>query len=426
MALTVAIIVATMATSGHSETPASVVPPAAKEMAEILHQRDRLQLENSLGDEKLRQELASTQAELARLKNESDLLKARAERELAERRIAIDAAKVEMEAINSRVALESARKQAETQTQLIELRAAKDRAELEAELASAQFTKRASEFKATELEWNTKTSELRAKLAQREKEEESNSYAEEKPVYLKDPLTANNELVLSDRRIPLNGLITMATADDICARIDYFNNKNKEYPIFIVIDDSPGGSVMAGYKILKSMESSTAPVYVVVKSFAASMAAAITTLAPRSFAYPNAIILHHQISNGMMGNLTEQREGLKTLEQWWQRLATPIAKKMGISTDEFVKQMYAHTATGDWKEFADEAVKLKWVDTVVGRCHETVWRKNPDSDSGSAVAKAEASTPKVDAKGHAYQVLSRVNPADCYYLHNPDGYYRME
>jgi len=420
-----ATIIATLVTSGHSETPAST----PSETAELARQRDRLHLENSLGEEKLRQELASTQAELARLKNEGELLRARAERELAMRRIAIDAAKVEMEAINSRVALETARKQAESQIQLIDLLAAKERAETEAELATAEFTKKASTFKMTELEWNTRTAELRAKLALRQKEEESDAYADQQPVYLKEPLTAKNELVLSDRRIPLNGLITMSTADDICARIDYFNNKNKEWPIFIVIDDSPGGSVMAGYKILRSMQSSTAPVYVVVKSFAASMAAAIATLAPRSFAYPNAIILHHQISSGMSGNLTEQREGLKTLEQWWQRLAAPIAAKMGVSTEEFVKRMYAHTTTGDWKEFADEAVKLKWIDTVVGRCHETAWRKNPNADSGSAAAVVtanQASAQKIDAKGRAYQVLPRVNPVDCYYLHNPDAYFRME
>jgi ATP-dependent Clp protease protease subunit len=315
---------------------------------------------------------------------------------------------------------------------LIDLRAARDKANMEAELATAELTKRQNGFKTEELEWNMKTSELRAKLAQREKEEEANAYADQEPVYMKNPLTTNGELILSDRRIPMNGLITAATADFVCSRIDYFNNKNKEWPIFIVIDDSPGGSVMAGNKILESIQSSTAPVYVVVKSFAASMAATITTLAPRSFAYPNAVILHHQISNGMMGNLTEQREGLKNLEQWWHRMATPIAAKMGISTDEFVKQMYAHSASGDWQEFADDAVKLKWVDAVVGRCRETAWRKNPDTESpipGQQVATAvhaEVSTEKVDAKGHAYVVLPHLNPVDCYYLHNPDGYYRAE
>lgn len=429
MGLVVATIFATLITSGHTEPPAPAAPATKSDTADLTRQRDRLQLENSLHDESLRRELATAQAALARLKSEAELLKGRSDRQLAERRVAVDAAKVELEAINSRVALETARKQAEMQVQLIELRAARDRAEVEAELASAQFTKRVSTFKAAEVEWNAKTVELRAKLAQREKEEEADAYAEQRPVYLKDPLTADGELVLSDRRIALNGLITMTTADFVSARIDYYNNKNKEWPIFIVIDDSPGGSVMAGYKILKSMQSSTAPVYVVVKSFAASMAAAIATLSQRSFAYPNAVILHHQISNGMIGNLTEQREGVKTLEQWWQRLAAPIAEKMGVSTEEFVQQMYAHTKSGDWKEFADEAVKLKWIDTVVGRCRETVWRKNPDTDAAGTAevaATERAGAQKTDAKGRAYMVLPRVNPVDCYYLHNPDGYYRME
>ena len=424
MGLFVAIICATMANSGHAETPAPTAPAANEDSAELTRQRDRLLLENSLRDEKLRKDLAATQTEVARLKAESDLLKAKAERAIAEN-------KIEMETLNSAAALESARKQAEMQAQLITLRSARDRAELEAELATAELTKRQNTFKATEIEWTMKTAELRAKLALREKEEEVDSYAEEKPVYLKNPVTADGELILTDRRISMNGLITPATADFVCSRIDYFNNKNKEWPIFIVIDDSPGGSVMAGNKILESMSSSTAPVYVVVKSFAASMAATIATLAPRSYAYPNALILHHQISNGMMGNLTEQREGLRTLEQWWKRMATPIAAKMGIPLEDFVKQMYAHTATGDWQEFADEAVKLHWIDQVVGRCRETAWRKNPDSGMAShnQVATADgasASTEKVDSKGRAYKTLPHLNPVDCYYLHNPDGYYRAE
>lgn len=429
MGLTVVIIFTTLATTAHAEPPPSAAPPAT-DTTELMRQRDRLLIENQLRDETLRKELSATQAELTRLKSEAELARARAERELAEQRLVIDRTKVEMEQITSKVALESARRHAESQAQLVELRASKERAELEADLAVAEFTKRNSAFKAAEVEWNTKAVELRAKLVQREKEEESEAYADQQPVYLKDPLTPEGDLVLSDRRIPLNGVITMPMADFIATRIDYFNNKNKEWPIFIVIDDSPGGSVMAGHKILKSMQSSTAPVYVVVKSYAASMAAAITTLAPRSFAYPNAVILHHQISNGMSGNLTEQREGLKTLEQWWLRLATPIAAKMGISTEEFVKQMYAHTTTGDWKEFADEAVKLKWVDAIVGRCHETAWRKNPTMTASAEEQFATAGkvpvSEKLDAKGRPCMVLPRPNPVDCYYLHNPDGYYRVE
>jgi ATP-dependent Clp protease protease subunit len=413
-------------------------PVPAPDATEMQRHRDQLLLENQIADEALRRDLAGAAAESARLKSDAELQRARLDRDLMLKRAEIEKARVEMEDLSARLALETARKQAETQAELAELRAVKERADLEANVALAEYNKRNNAFKAEEVTWNAKLAELRAKVAQREKETEANSYAEQRPIYLKDPLTADGELILSDRRIALNGLITMATADFVSARIDYFNNKTKEFPIFIVIDDSPGGSVMAGYKILKSMQSSSAPVYVVVKSFAASMAAAICTLAPRSFAYPNAIILHHQISNGMMGNLTVQREGLKMLEQWWQRLAAPIAAKMGISVDDFIKQMYAHTTTGDWKEFADEAVKLKWVDTVIGRCHETAWVKNPDADQNPAAQVAtsavavpatkmvSAMTERADEKGHLFMKLPRLNPVDCYYLYNPDNYFRGE
>jgi ATP-dependent Clp protease protease subunit len=102
--------------------------------------------------------------------------------------------------------------------------------------------------------------------------------------------------------------------------------------------------------------------------------------------------------------------------------------------------MYAHTTTGDWKEFADEAVKLKWVDTVIGRCHETAWVKNPDAEvsaptqvatsaaasAASAARLVSAMTERADDKGHPYMMLPRLNPVDCYYLYNPDNYFRSE
>lgn len=372
-------------------------------------------------------------SELQQLKLQADLARARADSELVQKRIEIERARVEMESITTGVALEAARLQNGMQKEIAKLRADRDRVEIEAELAQAEYTRRNNQYKTQEVAWNTRIAELRAKLAEREKELELADIVEERPVYLKEPMQANGDLVISDRRIPLNGLITMETAEFVCARIDFYNNKNKEFPIFIVIDDSPGGSVMAGYKIVKSMQSSTAPVYVVVKSFAASMAAAICALAPRSFAYPNAIILHHQISSGAQGNLTLQRERVKILEQWWQRLAEPIAEKMGVSIEEFARQMYAHNSSGDWQEFADNAQKLKWVDVVVARCEETALLKIPDGGRAGTIALASAafSGPAVVAPAsaptaEARRSLPRLNPVDCYYLYDPDGYYRAE
>jgi ATP-dependent Clp protease protease subunit len=135
------------------------------------------------------------------------------------------------------------------------------------------------------------------------------------------------------------------------------------------------------------------------------------------------------MSTGLLGNLTVQREGLKNMEEWWQRLASPISAKMGVSTEEFIKQMYAHSATGDWKEFADNAVKLKWVDAVIGRCHETALVKNPDSNRPAGVTMASTAhqfEATMHSQARSAAVLPRLGPLDCYYLYNPDGYFRTE
>jgi ATP-dependent Clp protease, protease subunit len=395
-------------------------------------ERDRLSLENQLRDEALRKELASQTAELQRIKVETDLARARADHAVAEKSAELQKARTEMEEINTRLALESAKLQGAMEKEMAELRAKRERAELESQVSLAEFTRKNNEFKSKEIEWNSRLAELRAKVNEHENELEAEAYVDAKAEYTKEPMQPNGDLLISDRRIGLNGPITAETADYICSRIDFFNNKDKEYPIFIVIDDSPGGSVMAGYKILKSMQSSAAPVYVVVKSYAASMAAAICTLSQKSYAYPNAIILHHQISNGIHGNLSAQRDGVKMLEQWWERLATPIAQKMGITLEQFTKQMYAHSSSGDWQEFADSAVKLKWVDAVVGRCRETALIKNPDRDPHGVYAikaSMQLSAPAAEkgSSGSRNSItLPRLNPADCYYLHNPDGFYRVE
>jgi ATP-dependent Clp protease protease subunit len=202
---------------------------------------------------------------------------------------------------------------------------------------------------------------------------------------------------------------------------------------------------MAGYNILKSMESSQAPVYVVVKSFAASMAACIATCADKSFAYPNAVVLHHQISSGSFGNLTMQRENLAEIEEWWRRLSQPVAKKMGLSTEDFIKRMYQEASSGDWSEFGDKAAELKWIDHVVSEIRETALVKNPDAARPSApsapgtpmpsprpqtglesgLSSQPPVTESIDDKGQPYTRLPRLAPKDFYYLYNPDGYYRL-
>lgn len=299
----------------------------------------------------------------------------------------------------------------------------------ESSLAKAKAAKLSSELNAKRTEWDLKTARLNAEIQTLQVEKKREAYADSKPVYLDNPLKEDNTLVISDRRIALNGPILGETADYITTRINYYNNKDATKPIFIVIDSSPGGSVMSGYRILKAMDGSKAPVYVVLKSYAASMAATMVTLAKKSFAYPNAVMLHHQISSTFFFtsmNLTQQKEHYAEMVKWWERLAAPIAKKMGITTEEFIKEMYKKSSDGDWSEFASDAKALKWVDHIVERIEETSLLKDPDSE------KKIKKLPKViiaegnDEKGRPVAYLPRLSPKDMYFIYNPDRYYQLK
>ena len=417
------VLPATM-TTNNGATQVTVTPAAPagpedpkltelkKETAKLAAERDRISTENLIAKERLAAELASRRAELERtaLKTEEEKARLAAEFDVARQKADRELATLKME--NEKLMLESA--------------IAKSKADL-----------RLSELRMQEAEARTGITRLATLIEQKEKEISAAQYATSDPSYPENPHQGKT-LIISDRRISLNGPIMTLTADDVSDRIAYFNNKSSKLPIFMVIDNSPGGSVMAGYKILKSMQGSEAPVYVVVKSFAASMAACIATLADKSFAYPNAVILHHQISSGSFGNLTQQKESIQEIEEWWQRLAGPIAAKMGISTEDFIKKMYSRVSTGDWSEFADKAVSLKWVDHIVEEVRETAQVKHPDltprplpTFTFLPLRGAEASaaipymTEGIDEKGRPCMFLPRPNPKDVYYMFNPDGYYRM-
>lgn len=381
----------------------------ADETAKAKSETERLSILNAYAEEKSKNDTNELRAEIARLKLEKELL-------------------------SETMAHAAATQSSNQRDHIAKFTAEKEELTRETTLAKLEAEKLAAKLKVFQADSSMKTSGLMAEISEIETQKKRDNYANAEPIYLDNPLKKNGTLVISDRRIPFNGPVTSSLADRVTIRINYFNNKDPKKPIFIVIDDSPGGSVMAGYRILKAMEGSEAPIYVVVKSFAASMAATITTLAEKSFVYPNAIILHHQISQSFMFssmNLTEQKENVEDLKKWWARLADPIAEKMGITSDEFIEMMYKKTVTGDWTEFGDDAVKIKWADHVVNRIHETALLKNPDAKSTAPTTTRSAAienglTPAIDDNGNHYMILPRRNPKDLYLMHNPDGFYRFK
>ena len=370
--------------------------------------------------------------------------------EQSERRMEMDKMKFEMEERTQKLAEAELKRKEALDSELAALKTEVEQLNAQKEIAAARADANLTAMRIADGEMKAKLSNLMGEIAVKEKASEAAYYANQEPIQLDNPLRGKR-LVISDRRIELNGPIGSSTAEHIATRINFYNNKDAKKPIFIVIDNSPGGSVMSGYKILRAMDGSDAPIYVVVKQFAASMAATIATLADHSVAYPNAIILHHQIAAGVSGNLTQQRESLKEMEEWWRRLAEPIAKKMGISRDEFIKQMYKRVSSGDWMEFGDQAQKLKWVDHIVDEIHESALVKSPDACRPTTTAKptiipvrrttasgavVESAIPvqatgmelyeQIDQDGRPFVRLPRPNPIDHYYMHNPDNYYRFK
>lgn len=275
----------------------------------------------------------------------------------------------------------------------------------------------------------------------KQKHQELDNWVRNKPQYAKFPVTLNLDdpeyvdITLSDRIIPLNGVITYATSDYVTERIEYYNNHSQELPIFVVIDYSPGGSVMSGYRILKAIECSPAPVYVICKSFCASMSATILCLAPHSYAYPNAIILHHQIWSRSSGNLTQHRESLVDLQEWWVRLAGPLVKKLNVTLEEWVLKLYENNSDGDWKVFADEAKKMGWIDGIIKTIRETGCRENPDTKKPSLsglffwqapnqTSTAMSSPEKRQKEEPLSTTLPELLPLDHYWLYNPNHYWK--
>jgi ATP-dependent Clp protease protease subunit len=378
-------------------------------MRSLNEEKDEAAARNVLGAEKRKQTLAPLEDELKTLKAQGDLREEKRKAELAELTAQRDRLKLENEIAREKLNAD-------------QIKADEAKLKIETALRQLDYEDRKLKFDAEMAEH--KTVALKTDLELREKKEVWKKEANREPETPLEPFK-DGVLTVSDRRITLDGPIVSGMADYVTERIHYFNNKDESLPIFIVINKSPGGSVMEGYRIVKAIQSSKAPVHVVVKSFAASMAAVITTLAPHSYAYPNAIILHHQLIAFAWGNPTELKDQMRDIDEWYKRLAEPVAKKMGLSLDAYTKEMYKHNSDGDWMEFADRARQLHWVDHLVTEIRETGMTKEPSGGPPKPPAFMFLGLKEeTDAQGRAYVRMPRLDPGDAYWIHNPDHYYR--
>jgi ATP-dependent Clp protease protease subunit len=125
--------------------------------------------------------------------------------------------------------------------------------------------------------------------------------------------------LLESRRIMLSDTVDSKLAENIIKKLWYLDLLDSSKPILLVIN-SPGGSVDAGFAIWDQIKMIKAPVTTLITGLAASIASVIALAgAPkRRFATPNSRIMIHQplIAGVIQGQATDleihAREILKT------------------------------------------------------------------------------------------------------------------
>jgi ATP-dependent Clp protease protease subunit len=404
----------------------------AQELLKLQQDKDKLTLQNELAVETNRHKLAQLQAEKEQLLLENELQSARQTQLLAQ-----------LEVTKRQLELENEINAQANQQLLTELTKEKDRLallnavqaeknqqqELQIQLETAQLNLAVAQFEFAKSKSSLNLEELIQKISTREQREIWESQVNNPQEYLLEPFV-DGHLIISDRKINLDMVIVSGTAEYVNDKINFYNNKNTEYPIFLIIDRCYGGSVMEGSKILEVMHNSRAPVYVVVKTLAASMAAVLTALAKRSYAYPNAILVHHQMLSFAFGNERQIAEQMAVAQEWTKRIMHPVAQKMGITMAEFTQKMYEQDSSGNWREFADKAMQLKWVDQIVRDIRDASVIRKPDDIIEVTTTEEEPNlrqqtfTEKTDIHGQRYVELPQLIPLDLYYLYNPNNYYR--
>ncbi len=136
------------------------------------------------------------------------------------------------------------------------------------------------------------------------------------PIKLRDRI---DNTLLQSRRIFLSQAIDNELAEDTIKKLWYLEAESPGKPILLVIN-SPGGSVDAGFAIWDQIKMISSPITTLVTGIAASMASILALVAPkdRRFATPKSRVMIHQpaVAGIIQGQATDleiqAKEILKT------------------------------------------------------------------------------------------------------------------
>jgi len=165
------------------------------------------------------------------------------------------------------------------------------------------------------------------------------------------PVAAANTLKFDDRTIKITAGIDMRLGKDVVQRLLDLDSQ-RVAPINLVID-SPGGSVLAGRRIIDTINLIRSPVVAHVVGISASMAAIITVHCDEVYVMPSALFLFH---NALVSNDFQDIREVKASLDFWLRYMREVnestAKQLGMTYAE-----YKDKISITWMLTATEAIE---------------------------------------------------------------------
>lgn len=143
--------------------------------------------------------------------------------------------------------------------------------------------------------------------------------------------------------------------------------KSKEVTLFI---DSPGGSVIAGYKLIKTIENS-GKVVTCIAANAASMAFSILQSCHKRLVMEDSIVMQHVMSYSLGGQEPNNYSMAQLMHKINVAMDKRQAKRIGISYEDFRDKV-----RDDWWLFGNDAVDANVADdSVEVSCTEALSKK---------------------------------------------------
>lgn len=169
--------------------------------------------------------------------------------------------------------------------------------------------------------------------------------------------------ILQSRRILLSGGIDSKMAEDVIKKIWYLEIQEPGKPILIIIN-SPGGSVDAGFAIWDQLQMISSPVTTLITGIAASMGSILALAAKKGkrFATPKSRIMIHQpaIAGIVQGQATDLEIQAKEILKTKRMIIDMYVAATGKSADDIEKSIDRDT----WMS-ADEALQFGLLDKIV-------------------------------------------------------------